>query len=281
MAEDKKSFLLYADQIHTFEGLDDAEAGRLIKHLFRYVNDQNPVPPDKLTQIAFEPIKQQLKRDLEKWDEEIIKKSTGGSLGNLKRWDNDLYNLVVNKQLSLHDALIQAKERKCRIAIQSEPIQSVPIASVAVNGTVTDNVINTISSTNVELVGTADQYSKLVKDAKSITEFIKQHRPKYIGPYMDLWNLFSEKYGTSKVLASSETRKKKLKVRLSDKNFHFEKILKAATEQKFALESKWFNFDFVIENDTNYIKILEGKYATPTDTKSKSEPEPTFKSKAE
>jgi len=69
MADNKKSVILYCDVIHTFEVLEDDEAGRLIKHYLRYVNDLNPVAPDKLTQIAFEPIKQQLKRDLIKWED--------------------------------------------------------------------------------------------------------------------------------------------------------------------------------------------------------------------
>ena len=71
MAEHKKSIILYVDVISTFEALSDEEAGRLIKHLLRYVNDKNPEYPDKLTQIAFEPIKQQLKRDLVKWEHKL------------------------------------------------------------------------------------------------------------------------------------------------------------------------------------------------------------------
>ena len=68
MAQGKKSVLLYVDIIHTVEALTDEEAGILFKHYLRYVNDLNPTAPDKLTQIVFEPIKQTLKRDLEKWN---------------------------------------------------------------------------------------------------------------------------------------------------------------------------------------------------------------------
>jgi len=78
MAENKKSFILYADQIHLFETLSDDEAGKVIKHLFRYVNDLNPELPDRTTQLIFEPIKQQLKRDLETWKKSISGKSEGG-----------------------------------------------------------------------------------------------------------------------------------------------------------------------------------------------------------
>ena len=68
MAENKSGIIVYADWINVFEELEDIEAGKLIKHFFRYVNDLNPEAPDRLTKIAFEPIKQSLKRDLEKWE---------------------------------------------------------------------------------------------------------------------------------------------------------------------------------------------------------------------
>ena len=82
MAKDKKSVLLYCDIIHTVEQLDDADAGLLFKHYLRYINDQNPEPPNKLVQIVFEPIKQNLKRDLIKW----VTKSTKNSESANKRW---------------------------------------------------------------------------------------------------------------------------------------------------------------------------------------------------
>ena len=66
MATGKKSFIAYCDWLETFEELDDAEAGRLVKHLFRYVNDLDPQTEDKLTKMTFIPIKQTLKRDLKK-----------------------------------------------------------------------------------------------------------------------------------------------------------------------------------------------------------------------
>ena len=67
MAENKKSFILYCDIIHTIEKLDDVDAGKLFKHVLRYVNDMNPETDHLITEIAFEPIKQQLKRDLVKY----------------------------------------------------------------------------------------------------------------------------------------------------------------------------------------------------------------------
>lgn len=68
MAKEKNSFLLYCDIIHTVEKLDDVQAGKLFKHLLKYVNDQDPTPENSLVEIAFEPIKQSLKRDLIKYE---------------------------------------------------------------------------------------------------------------------------------------------------------------------------------------------------------------------
>lgn len=81
MAENKKSFILYADQMHCFNELSDKEAGQLIKHLFAYINDQNPEPPNKIVKIAFEPIKQQLKRDLKDWEQKKQKRVDAGKKG--------------------------------------------------------------------------------------------------------------------------------------------------------------------------------------------------------
>jgi len=81
MAQDKKSFLLYCDQQGVFNQLPDEIAGKLIKHIFSFVNDENPICDDLLLTIAFEPIKQALKRDLRKYDKYVDKQSVNGAKG--------------------------------------------------------------------------------------------------------------------------------------------------------------------------------------------------------
>jgi hypothetical protein len=81
MAENKKSFVAYCDWEETFEELSDEEAGKLVKHLFKYVNDKNPETSDKLTKMCFIPIKQSLKRDLKKYETYIEKQSVNGRKG--------------------------------------------------------------------------------------------------------------------------------------------------------------------------------------------------------
>ena len=85
MADNKKSFVLYCDIIKTVDILPNETAGELFKHLLSYVNDEEPKTDNMLVKLAFEPIKQQLKRDLEKWEEIKVKRSEAGKRSAAKR----------------------------------------------------------------------------------------------------------------------------------------------------------------------------------------------------
>jgi hypothetical protein len=89
MAIGKKNVIVYTDWISTFELLSDDEAGKLIKHFFRYVNDQEPQPPDRLTEILFEPIRSTLKRDLSKWELKAEKARINGKGGGRPKTENN------------------------------------------------------------------------------------------------------------------------------------------------------------------------------------------------
>lgn len=64
MAENKKSFVLYADLIHTVKKMPKDKAGELFLTILSYVNDEQPVVDDMIVDLVFEPIKRQMKRDL-------------------------------------------------------------------------------------------------------------------------------------------------------------------------------------------------------------------------
>jgi len=144
MAENKKSIVVYADWITKFEELEDDEAGKLIKHFFRYVNDLNPDPPDRLTKLLFVDIENQLKRDLIRWEKTLDERSYNGRLGNLKRWNLDLHNKVIIEELTLQEAENIAKHRK--VSLPDEKA-SPPIAKIAVDVNVNDNVNDNVNVT--------------------------------------------------------------------------------------------------------------------------------------
>jgi hypothetical protein len=67
MAKDKTSFVLYSDSKSIIDLLSNEQAGLLLKTLFAYVNDENPIVDDSI-KLVFEMVKLQLKRDLKKWE---------------------------------------------------------------------------------------------------------------------------------------------------------------------------------------------------------------------
>lgn len=86
------------------------------------------------------------------------------------------------------------------------------------------------------------------------------------------WNLFAEGNKLTKVEVLSKDREKKLRCRLREQPFkeRFPEILQGIEASAFLLglkkprkpDEKSFkvDFDWIIKNDTNYLKILEGKY---------------------
>jgi len=80
------------------------------------------------------------------------------------------------------------------------------------------------------------------------------------------WNSFCGEYPIlSRVKELSPDRRKRLKQRYLRTSFRdFKGILSAITQQEFLLgrsKSGWkVNFDWLIANDTNYVKVLEFKY---------------------
>lgn len=85
MATGKKSFVFYSDWQAIFTELDDTEAGKLIKHVLSYVNDEMPEDLTGVLKMALIPIKQQLKRDLIKWENVRVKRSEAGKISSEKK----------------------------------------------------------------------------------------------------------------------------------------------------------------------------------------------------
>jgi len=157
MAEDKKSFLLYTDLIHTVKKLPKEKIGDLFITILEYVNDMNPTIDDILVEIAFEPIKQQLRRDLRQWEEKVETRSVNGSLGNLKRWNNDLYIQVTESKITLEEAINIANGRKVSPSDNGDiklSQKSQTVANVAVN--VNDNVNVNVNVNDIKHIGDFD-----------------------------------------------------------------------------------------------------------------------------
>jgi len=118
MAKDKKSFVLYADLIHTVRKMPEDKAGKLLLTILEYVNDENPKVDDMVVDLVFEPIKQQLKRDLIKFEQKRVQWSEAGKrsaeVRKAKKDERPLTNVdsrstdsTVNVNVSVNDNVIK------------------------------------------------------------------------------------------------------------------------------------------------------------------------------
>jgi len=163
MAEDKKGFVLYADQRSIIEMLPDDIAGKLFKHIFSYVNDENPKCENPLINLAFEPIKLQLKRDLKKWEETRIKRSEAGKISAEKRKQQ-------NQQV------LTSVE-----SVEQDLTKSTVIVNDNVNVNVNDNVINK----NIEV--------RKINFANSLKPFLETYGKELLNDFYLYWCEHGEK----------------------------------------------------------------------------------------
>ena len=110
MAEDKKGFVLYADLIHTINKMPSEKAGDLFKHILRYVNDEEPTTDDMLIDLVFEPIKQQLKRDLRKYEDKKVQWSDAGKRSAEVRKANKKQRTLTDVEVRSTDLTVTVKD---------------------------------------------------------------------------------------------------------------------------------------------------------------------------
>jgi len=81
--------------------------------------------------------------------------------------------------------------------------------------------------------------------------------------YMTLWNEFATKNNKPKVAKLTDSRKKKIVARQKDyKNLLeiFKFVLTKSEKSSFLLNGNFYTFDWLFDNDTNILKVYEGKY---------------------
>jgi len=274
MAENKKGFILYANYLSTIKQLPDDVAGRLMKHIFSYVNDENPITDELLVNIVFEQIKSHLKADLEKYILGKHDKSLSGRIGNLKRWHKDLYDEFVSEKLTLEQAETIGKNRTTS---QCDTLQSHPVANIAVIDKVIaiDNVIDTVIDIAIEkeiIEEKKDNSSVLVLDE------LKIHPPPDKIDFNQLQKFFNDNRGILPEVKKI-TDARKIKIKNIEKEYGKE-LIKIAIEKtrdspflQGQNNKNWIaSFDWIFTK-SNFIKIIEDNYAKRQNTSGQSNAE--------
>lgn len=136
MAENKKAFILYTDLVNVVRKLvwKDREnktnyGGELFLHILEYVSDTNPIPIDFIIEMAFEPIKLQLKRDLEKYEVTRSKRSKAGLISAELRKQTSTNSTHVEsvQQTSTNSTVIDTDIVKDKVKDINKKVDSVTI----------------------------------------------------------------------------------------------------------------------------------------------------------
>lgn len=263
MAENKKGFILYANYIGTIKQLPDDVAGRLLKHIFSYVNDENPVSDELLLNVVFEQIKNHLKADLEKYILGKHDKSLSGRIGNLKRWHKDLYDEFVSEKITLEQAENIGKNRTIS---HSDNSQSQPIAEIAVKAI----EIATVNATVIETAIVNDSFEeKKVNSSVLISDELKIHPPPEKIDFNQLQKFFNKNRGQLPEIKKM-TDARKVKIKSIEKEYGKE-LIKIAIEktrdspflQGDNNKSWTASFDWIFTKG-NFIKIIEDNYEKRT-----------------
>jgi hypothetical protein len=176
MAENKKSFILYSDQRDIFDELSNEDAGELIKHIFKYVNDENPITDNSHVKLAFISIRNQLKRDLKRWESTRAGRSLAGK------------------------ASAEAKRKKKQSSTKSTSVKSVQQNSTKSTVNVNDTVNVTVNDiqTKIEFASFYNLYAHKVgaKKAKAKWDKLPLKTQKLIMDYLPKYVLATSTDGT-------------------------------------------------------------------------------------
>ena len=77
----KDSFILYTEQKEVIDKLTDEQAGKLIKAIYEYVETDKMPQLDSLLEIVIIPFKQNIDRNIDKWEQIKQKRSEAGKIG--------------------------------------------------------------------------------------------------------------------------------------------------------------------------------------------------------
>lgn len=152
----KDSFILYTEQKEVIDKLTDEQAGKLIKAIYEYVETDKMPQLDSLLEIVIIPFKQNIDRNIDKWEQIKQKRSEAGKIG-----------AEIKKQK-------QAKQANANFAKSKEANQAVNVnENVNVNVNVNDNVnvkdkkihfADYVTMTNAEYEKLVSTYGKDVSD---------------------------------------------------------------------------------------------------------------------
>lgn len=171
MAEDKKSFVLYSDLIHTVRKMPKEKQADLFMTILAFVNDENPIVDDLIVELVFEPIKLQMKRDLIKYENTKERRKEAGRLAGLKSGEA---RKTLEKPLN-ESQPNEPNRTKRTIGSKNEPNEHVTV-------NVNDNV-----NVNDTVIKKEEIVVRKLKFSDTLKPFLKTYGSEFLNDFYKYW----------------------------------------------------------------------------------------------
>ena len=175
-----------------------------------------------------------------------ISKNTGKNINTIQNHLKILTDLGIVEVLEIRGNFGNKNYRKINLNVLPNVLVDVP---VNVSATVTE------LEENIREENRMDEHSPKNASSKPNIPTAKE--------VLQTWNDNAEQFGFSTIKSMSDARYKKFKTRLAkDDNFldNFLEAIEIASQSSFIMSNTFFTFDWLVANDENYLKVIEGNY---------------------
>ena len=175
-----------------------------------------------------------------------ISKNTGKNINTIQNHLKILTDLGIVEVLEIRGNFGKKNYRKINLNVLPNVLVDVP---VNVSATVTE------LEENIREENRMDEHSPKNASSKPNIPTAKE--------VLQTWNENAEQFGFSTIKSMSDARYKKFKTRLAkDDNFldNFLEAIEIASQSSFIMSNTFFTFDWLVANDENYLKVIEGNY---------------------
>lgn len=146
----KDSFILYTEQKEVIDKLTDEQAGKLIKAIYEYVETDKMPQLDSLLEIVIIPFKQNIDRNIDKWEQIKQKRSEAGKIGA---------EIKKQKQAKLANAnFVKSKEANQAVNVNENVNENVNVKDEKIH------FADYVTMTNAEYEKLVSTYSKEFAD---------------------------------------------------------------------------------------------------------------------
>ncbi|HFK5582160.1 TPA: DUF6291 domain-containing protein [Elizabethkingia anophelis] len=182
----RESFVFYASWVEAIKDLPNDIRLEIYDGIMEYAITGNLPDFKPMAKVAFNFIKNDLDRNSDKYSETLKSRSESGRLGNLKRYNEDLYQLVKDEKMGLEQAETIAKTRK-----NSQSVANVTKLAVYDNDNVDvyDNVNEDVYLEGEKKHAPTKPFSKLSKDEfyNSLAEHVGEYSKQTVRDFFDYW----------------------------------------------------------------------------------------------